>query len=77
MPNPVVSDAPWSAAFISWVVKTAAQRAEGTAHAGLVFPYIAAHSQYAQAIRDNPTKYPIGHHLEPHNKMGYLRTGLR
>ena len=59
MPNPVVSDAPWSAAFISWVVKTAAQRAEGTAHAGLVFPYIAAHSQYAQAIRDNPTKYPF------------------
>ena len=67
MPTLQVNDAPWSAAFISWVVKTAAGRAEGTRHAGLVFPWGrvgnlivgAAHSAYAQTIRDNPRTYPF------------------
>jgi hypothetical protein len=41
-----VNDAPWSAAFISWVVKEAARRTTG-----LTFPYNAAHVEYANAIR--------------------------
>jgi len=59
MPTPQVNDAPWSAAFISWVVKTAGFRAGGTGANQLTFPYNAAHTGYAQAIRDNPTKYPF------------------
>lgn len=56
---PQVNDAPWSAAFISWVVKTAGVRVGGTGVNQLTFPYNAAHTGYAQAIRDNPTKYPF------------------
>lgn len=54
-----VNDAPWSAAFISWVVKTAAARAEGTRHAGLRFPYNAAHTEYASTIRREPSNFPF------------------
>ena len=54
-----VNDAPWSAAFISWVVKTAAARAEGTRHAGLRFPYNAAHTEYANRIRREPSNFPF------------------
>jgi hypothetical protein len=44
----VISDAPWSAAFISWVMKEANKRAPQ-----LTFPYSAAHVDYATRIRQS------------------------
>lgn len=49
MPEPKVENKPWSAAFISYVVKMSG--------AGDRFPYSAAHTTYAQKIRENPTAY--------------------
>lgn len=48
------NDAPWSAAFISWVMNEVSKKVSG-----FEFPYAASHTAYAQAIRDNPIKYPF------------------
>lgn len=45
-----VNDTPWSAAFISYVVKNS-----GNFYSN--FPVSAAHTGYAQAIRENPNNY--------------------
>lgn len=59
MPN--LSDAPWSAAFISWVLKQAVKEVSGLSAnlRNLDFPYNSLHTGYAQAIRNNPSKYPF------------------
>lgn len=67
-----LANAAWSGAFISWVMKKAAEELQNTRFAGLDFPYNSFHTVYAQTIRDNPTKYPAFELLDP-NPLGVPR----
>lgn len=59
MPNR--SDAPWSGAFISFIMAQVKRETAGLSAPlrNFDFPYNASHTAYAQAIRTNPSKYPF------------------